>query len=209
MLHILLLLLNEFYELMMKVKETAPAYRTQQKVFTYQDYLDLPEDSHEYQVINGELVMSPSPYTIHQEVSGNIFIAVKIFTKETKIGKVYHAPLDVVLSETNVFQPDILFVSNENAKITTEKNISGAPDLIIEILSPSTGYYDLTEKKEIYAEFGVKEYWIVDPKKQWVEIYTNENKHFKSSQRLEKSGTLKSGVLHGFKTNLKKVFDVE
>ena len=77
----------------------------------------------------------------------------------------YDAPYDVVLSENNVFQPDIMFVSNENSKIITEKNITGAPDLIIEILSPATGYYDLTEKKEIYTEFAVKEYWIVEPKK--------------------------------------------
>jgi len=102
------------------------------------------------------------------------------------------------LVESNVFQPDIMFVSNHNSKIIKEKNVTGAPDLIIEILSPATGYYDLTEKKEIYAEFGVKEYWIVDPKKKWVEIYANESKKFKSIQRLEKSRILKSHTLSRF-----------
>jgi len=193
----------------MKVKETSPAYLTQRKVFTYQDYLELPEDSHQYQVINGELVMAPAPYTIHQGVSANIFDALKSFMKETRIGKVLYAPVDVVLSETNVFQPDILFVANENSKIISEKNITGAPDLVIEILSPSTGYYDLTEKKEIYAEFGVKEYWIVDPKKQWVEIYANETKKFKPGQRLEKSGILKSRELDGFEISLQKMFQLD
>ena len=120
----------------------------------------------------------------------------------------YDAPYDVVLSENNVFQPDIMFVSNENSKIITEKNITGAPDLIIEILSPATGYYDLTEKKEIYAEFGVKEYWIVDPKKQWVELYSNESKQFKSIQRLEKSGILKSHTLSRFEIRMGKIFQL-
>ncbi len=132
-----------------------------------------------------------------------------MFVKKHQIGKVYDAPYDVVLSENNVFQPDIMFVSNENSKIIKEKNITGAPDLIIEILSPATGYYDLTEKKEIYAEFGVKEYWIVDPKKQWVEFYSNESKKFKSIQRLEKSRILKSHTLSRFEIRMEKIFQLK
>jgi len=193
----------------MKVKETSPAYLTQRKVFTYQNYLDLPEDGKRYEVINGDLIMVPGPNTDHQNVSGNLEFELRMFVKKHQIGKVYDAPYDVVLSENNVFQPDIMFVSNENSKIIKEKNITGAPDLIIEILSPATGYYDLTEKKEIYAEFGVKEYWIVDPKKQWVEIYTNETKKFKSEQRLETSGILKSRVLDGFEISLQKMFQMD
>lgn len=131
-----------------------------------------------------------------------------MFVKKHQIGKVYDAPYDVVLGENNVFFPDIMFVSNENSKIITEKNITGAPDLIIEILSPATGYYDLTEKKEIYAEFGVKEYWIVDPKKQWVEFYSNESKKFKSIQRLEKSRILKSHTLSRFEIRMEKIFQL-
>lgn len=193
----------------MKVKETAPAYRTQRQVFTYQDYLDLPEDGKRYEVINGDLIMVPGPNTDHQDVSGNLEFELRMFVKKHQIGKVYDAPYDVVLSENNVLQPDIMFVSNENSKIITEKNITGPPDLVIEILSPETGYYDLTEKKEIYAEFDVKEYWIVDPKKQWVEIYANDNKKFKSEQRLEKSGILKSRVLDGFEISLQKMFQLD
>ncbi len=131
-----------------------------------------------------------------------------MFVKKHQIGKVYDAPYDVVLGENNVFQPDIMFVSNENSKIIKEKNITGAPDLIIEILSPATGYYGLTEKKEIYAEFGVKEYWIVDPKKQWVEFYSNESKKFKSIQRLEKSRILKSHTLSRFEMRMEKIFQL-
>ncbi len=129
--------------------------------------------------------------------------------KTNSVGEVLYAPVDVVINETNVFQPDILFVSNENSKIITQKNVTGPPDLVIEILSPSTGYYDLTEKKEIYAEFGVKEYWIVDPKKKWVEIYINETRKFKSEQRLEKSGILKSLTLSRFEIRMEKIFQLK
>lgn len=190
----------------MKIKETSPAYLTHRKVFTYQDYLDLPDDGKRYEVINGELIMTPAPYTIHQKTSRRIIEEFIDFLKNNPMGEVLYAPVDVVLSETNVFQPDILFIANENSKIITEKNVIAAPDLVIEILSPSTGYYDLTEKKDIYAEFEVKEYWIVDPKKQWIEIYTNKNGKFKLIQRLEKYGILKSQTLSGFEISAEKIF---
>jgi len=190
----------------MKVKETSPRYLTQKKLFTYQDYIDLPEDGKRYEIINGELIMAPSPSTGHQDVSGNLLFEMRKFLEKNKAGKIYHAPIDVVLSEHQVFQPDILFITNENAKIITEKNISGPPDLVIEILSPTTGYYDLIEKKEIYEKFGVREYWIVDPKKQWVEIYFLEGGKFKSIQRLEKAGILKSHILEGFEIALETIF---
>ncbi len=190
----------------MKVKETSPAYLTRKKIYTYQDYLDLPDDGKRYEIIDGELIMSPAPYTIHQQVSANIIEELIPFVKKNKNGKVLYSPIDVVRSKTNVFQPDILFVSKENLPIIQEKNINGAPDLIIEILSAATGYYDLIEKKEIYEKFGVKEYWIVDPKKQWVEIFWNEKNKFKSIRRLEKTGILKSNLLKEFEISLETIF---
>jgi Uma2 family endonuclease len=190
----------------MKVKEIAPRYLTQKKLLTYQDYLDLPVDGNRYEIINGELIMAPSPGTGHQDVSGNLEFALRKFLETHKVGKIYHAPIDVVLSEHHVLQPDILFIANERTNIITEKNISGPPDLIIEILSPSTGYYDLVEKKESYEKFGVPEYWMVDPKKQWVEIYFLEGSKFKLLQRLEKDGVLKSKVLKGFQIDFQNLF---
>ncbi len=192
----------------MKVKATSPIYRSPKKAYTYQDYLDLPEDGKRYEVINGELVMAPAPSTGHQDVSGNLFFELKKFVEENKRGKIYSAPIDVVLSDHNVVQPDILFISNERKQIITEKNISGAPDLIIEIVSPSSGYYDLIEKKEIYERFGVKEYWIVDPKKHWLEIYFNDNGKFRLAQRVEKTGKAKSAILKELEIQLEKLFDV-
>lgn len=133
----------------MKVKETSAVYSQKRKPFTDEDYVLLPEDGQRHEVINGELIMVPVPYTIHQRVSGNIFDELRQFLKKNLKGEVFYAPVDIVLSDTNVLQPDILFISNENSDILTEKNVTGAPDLVIEIISPSTGYYDLVEKKDI------------------------------------------------------------
>src|SRR3990172_6216810 len=127
----------------MKVKETAPAYLKQRQAFTYQDYLDMPDDVKRYQVIDGDLIMTPAPTTAHQFVSGNLAMELRQYVKKNNLGFVLCAPTDVVLDDTNVFQPDILFISNERKSIIKHENIQGAPDLIIEILSPATGYYDL------------------------------------------------------------------
>lgn len=190
----------------MKVKETALSYKIHRKVYTYQDYLDLPDDGKRYEIINGELVMVAAPFTIHMRISKKIYNLLLSYSEDETKGEIFYAPIDVVLGDTNVFQPDLLFVKKENSHIITEKNIYGAPDLIIEILSPSTAYYDLVEKKESYASFGVKEYWIVDPQKQWIEIYLNVESEFKLDQRLDKAGTARSQVLQGFEVKLEEIF---
>lgn len=190
----------------MKVKETAAAYRTQKKIYTYQDYLNLPNDRNRYEIINGELIMTPAPKIIHQDISRNIGIELALFVQKHKLGKVYYAPCDIVLSNENVVQPDILFILKENMNIITEDNIQGAPDIVIEILSPSTGYYDLVAKKEIYETFGVKEYWIVDPKKQWIEIYILKENKYNLHQRADKAGKIQSHLLKWFEIDLETVF---
>ncbi|WP_456405852.1 Uma2 family endonuclease [Caldithrix abyssi] len=102
--------------------------------------------------------------------------------------------------------PDILFIAKENQKIITEDNIKGAPDLIIEILSPSSAYYDLVEKKELYEQFGVKEYWIVDPKKQRIEVFVLKDKKFVLKQRIERQGNIVSTVIKDLQINLGTIF---
>jgi Uma2 family endonuclease len=176
------------------------------KSFTYQDYLDLPEDGNRYEVINGELISLTTPFTIHQLVSKNILFNLCCFIKKSKCGEAFHAPFDVVLSESNVVQPDILFILKENKKIITEDNIFGSPDLIIEIISPSSAYYDLLEKKELYAAHGVKEYWIVEPKKQWIEVFINQNGKFELDQRVEQTGVVRSRIVNGWTLDWSKVF---
>lgn len=193
----------------MKVKEQAASYQVRTKKFTYEDYLNLPDDGKRYEVINGELITPPAPYTIHQTVSGNLEYELRTFVKKTKTGKVFYAPVDVVLSETNVIQPDILFISKERSPIITEKNINGAPDLIIEIISPTNAYYDLLEKKETYEQFGVTEYWLVDPKKQRVDMYLNQGHRFELKHRVESEGIVRSQVLPGFEVSLDTIFSLE
>ncbi|MGP8329623.1 MAG: Uma2 family endonuclease [Methanosarcinaceae archaeon] len=190
----------------MKIKDAVAAYPAETKTYTYQDYLDLPEDGKRYELIHGELIMAAAPYMVHQAVSRNIAFELEAYVRKTQAGLIYYAPVDVVFSDTNVVQPDILFIANENKHIITEKNIAGAPDLIIEILSPNTAYYDMLEKKELYAVHNVQEYWIVDPKKHWVEVYSNREGKFERDQRVEKEGIVKSRILTGWEIRLESVF---
>ncbi|OHB91113.1 MAG: restriction endonuclease, partial [Planctomycetes bacterium RIFCSPHIGHO2_12_42_15] len=130
--------------------------------FNYQDYLQLPEDKR-YEIIDGDLFTVPSPNEAHQHILVYIFNCVFNYVRKNKLGYVYCAPFDVLFSEEDIVQPDIIFVSNENRKIITKDNIKGTPDLLIEILSPDTSKRDLGIKKKLYAKNGVREYWIVDP----------------------------------------------
>ena len=138
--------------------------------FTYEDYLHFPEDKR-YEIIDGEIYMVPSPGEAHQDVCANLAFVLRVFVKENALGKVYFAPLDVVFSETDVVQPDIMFISKERLNIITERNIQGAPDLIVEIISPSSDEYkDRVIKRKLYSKYGVKEYWLVDLEKKEVEV---------------------------------------
>ncbi len=190
----------------MRIKESAVQYKHKKKVYTYQDYLNLPDEDYRYQLIGGELVMTPAPKVIHQEVSHNILLILSEYVKAHNLGKVYFAPCDVYLNELNVVQPDIFFIRNENKKIITEDNIKGAPDLIVEILSPNSAYYDLVEKKELYEDSGVKEYWIADPKKKRIEIYALDNQKYVLHQRAENNEIVKSKLLKEFSFQLAAVF---
>ena len=143
-------------------------------IYTFKDYLKLPEGS-PYQLIEGELIMSPSPNSYHQTISKNLEFILIGFAKANKSGVVLHAPIDVYIDEKNVFQPDIIFISKENKSILRKKGIVGAPDLVIEILSVSTMGYDEIVKKNIYLEAGVKEYITVNPSEKIIKTYIDKN----------------------------------
>jgi Uma2 family endonuclease len=115
------------------------------------------------QLINNQIVMSPSPSFTHQKVSGEIFGNIFLHLKKNPIGIVLAAPFDIYLDRKNAFQPDIIFISKEKQHLLKENGLHGAPDIAIEILSPQTGKYDLEDKMEVYAANGVKEYWIIEP----------------------------------------------
>jgi Uma2 family endonuclease len=173
--------------------------------FTYQDYLHLPEDRR-YEIIEGELFMIPAPESYHQKVSRNLVFILWGFVKGEGLGEIYSAPTDVVLSNEDIVQPDIIFIEKGRLGIIKEKNVEGAPDLIVEILSPSLRYRDRVHKKKLYQRHGVREYWIVDPKKKQVELMILEEGIYRKVGQYGLEDTVESLVLKGLKVKLKEVF---
>jgi len=178
---------------------------TEKKKYTYADYLKTPDDER-YELIEGDLIMTPAPVMRHQRISGDLYSEVRIFVKENDLGNILYAPCDVHLDNENVVQPDILFISKERLDIIGEKNIQGAPDLVIEIISESTAYRDLVQKKKLYARFGVKEYWIVIPEESSVDLFTLKDNVFVLHKSYSKDDTLQSQLLQKLKIELKKIF---
>ena len=130
------------------------------------------------QLINNKLIMSPAPVIIHQQILNEINIEISIFLRKNPIGKIIIAPVDVHFSEENILQPDLLFIKNGNLNIIRNKGLFGAPDLVIEILSPSTSQFDYEEKKLVYERYGVEEYFIVDPNTKSVDsFFLKDNKY--------------------------------
>lgn len=172
--------------------------------YTYADYEKLPEGA-PYQLIGGDLVKEPSPVPYHQMVSIRIVFELVKFVEERDLGIVLDAPMDVYFSDTEVYQPDIMFISKDRRNIIGEKNIEAAPDLVVEILSPSSAYYDLRHKMHVYETSGVREYWVVDPIEKGVEIYQNINGEFKLFNKALSSGLIRSALLEGFTVELEKV----
>jgi Uma2 family endonuclease len=175
--------------------------------YTYNDYCQLPDEKR-YEVIGGELFVVPSPSVVHQKVIRNLLFLFMKHIEKTGSGFVFSAPLDVLLSEDNVVQPDIIYISDENSRIIGEANISGVPDLIVEVLSPSTAQLDHGKKKELYARYGVKELWIVHPVLQTVEVFINLGASFGEPNRCDRrtKKPLNTAVLPGLSLSLDEVF---
>jgi Uma2 family endonuclease len=145
----------------------------QKEVYTYADYVLLPEGA-PYQLIGGKLVMTPVPTTYHQIISMRLELKFANFVNEKNLGLVLDAPIDVYFGEKETYQPDIIFIDRDRFHIIESAMINGAPDLVVEILSPSTGYYDLKKKARTYARHGVREYWIADPEDKSIEAYKGQ-----------------------------------
>lgn len=140
-------------------------------VLTYEDYCALPDDGKRYEIIEGELYVTPSPSRSHQEFAANLLVVLKPLVTARRLGEVFIAPFDVILEETSVVVPDLLFVAQERSGIVTERGVRGAPDLIVEILSPGTARRDRVEKAKLYARHGVSHYWLADPEARILEVY--------------------------------------
>jgi Uma2 family endonuclease len=169
---------------------------------TYDDYVLIPDDGRRHEIIDGEHYVNPSPNTKHQAVLMNLALALGTFVRAHHVGRVYVAPFDVVLSAHDVLQPDLLFLTREREALLTTANLQGAPNLVIEILSPSTRKLDETLKMKRYDRFGVDEYWLVDPHAEAVVVYRRAS----SLERMETPDPLTSPLLPGFALDVRDVF---
>ncbi len=176
---------------------------------TYEDYLQFPDDGKRHEIIEGNHYMTPAPRTKHQRISGNLATAMISFSKQYKLGLVLTAPCDVILSDENVVQPDILFVSIARAAIVTEDNIQGGPDLIVEILSESSRKKDEVTKRKLYERFGVQEYWIVDPELEIVRVFKLAQHRYGRASELSKetNDVLTTEFLPGFECAVSELFE--
>ncbi len=174
------------------------------KEWTVEDFLLLGEIKTPCQLINGELIMSPAPSPNHQRVSRKLF---KIIDKATQgVGELFYSPIDLYIDEKNVFQPDLVYLSEKNKQHLTARGIEGSADLVVEIISPSNSYTDRNQKKNSYLKFGINEYWIVDPANKTIEIYTPPTGGDVPVLYLSESGVVKSVNLKNLQFELKDIF---
>ena len=174
--------------------------------FTYEEYRTTPPDKR-YELLDGELLMVPAPNLKHQEVQSRLGRELVNFIVEHALGKLFYAPCDVVLSDTDVVQPDLLFVSRERAHLLSNgENVRGAPDLVVEILSPSTADRDQGLKHELYGRHGVTEYWLVDPIAETVSIHRQRGGVLTTIDTFGRGQTLRSPLLAGLELRLDDVF---
>jgi Uma2 family endonuclease len=188
-----------------KVMQTLTIDRT--KKWTVEDYLLLGETNTRCELINGDLIMSPSPSPYHQDVVSNLYDSFKKVARKLE-GKVYFSPIDLYIDNTNVYQPDLLFLPKESLRFVTNRGIEGPPDVVIEVISPSNAVYDRNTKKRRYLNFGVKEYWIVDPGKKTVEIYLRDHHSTDVPYLyLVEEGQVTSTILADLCLDLKDIFN--
>ncbi len=174
--------------------------------FTYEDYRYTPADKR-YELLEGELVNAPVPTIPHQRVCMALATRLHAFVKEGGLGEVFAAPCDVLLSNTDVVQPDLLFVSRERSDILLGgDNVRGAPDLVIEILSPSTSGLDRTLKRRLYAKYGVREYWLVDPDAKTVSVLLMGEDGFDVAGTYGEGQIVTSPTLQGFTFHVDEIF---
>jgi Uma2 family endonuclease len=173
--------------------------------FTYEDYVLLPEDRR-YEIVDGELFLTPAPTPYHQTVAMRLGFLLHAFVEREHRGQAFIAPCDVVLSRFDVLQPDIFFISAERVSIIGEKYIREAPDLVVEVLSPSTADRDEVAKARQYAKFGVGEMWIADPKARTIEVFVNSLEGFRREALHAGADVLRSPIIRGLEIPLDRVF---
>ena len=178
---------------------------TEKKKFTDADYMMLEEGA-PFQLINYDLIMSPSPNPFHQAISIRLGQTILNFLDNKNLNDYLGSDVDVKFDDGNVFRPDIVYISEARKKEILTDRIIGAPDMVIEILSPSNAYYDLRHKKDLYEKFGVKEYIIIDPLAENAELYSLKDGTYYTHQKAEKTNNLNSVLLPGLSFDLSRLF---
>ncbi len=142
------------------------------KRLTYDDYLRLPETVQRYEIIDGEIRMSPSPTPVHQRILLRLAMKMATYVQERQLGEIFVAPLDLVVSREplRVRQPDLMFVHKDRSEVIGAHHLEGAPDLVVEVLSPENTRREIQDKLADYARIGVREIWLVSPEAQTVEV---------------------------------------
>jgi Uma2 family endonuclease len=172
---------------------------------TYADYVRFPEDGLRHEIIDGEHYVTPSPATRHQRIVGNLLYLIRHYLETNPIGEVFCAPFDALLSEFDIVVPDLLYLSRERAGLLTSKNLQGPPDLVIEVLSPSTKSRDTRLKHDLYERVGVREYWVVDPEQNMVEVYRSDAGSFEPTIKIARQDVLTTPLLPNFELPLDRV----
>jgi Uma2 family endonuclease len=174
---------------------------------TYDDFAQIPHDGLLHEIIEGEHYVTPAPSRRHQRILRRLLYLVEGHLQQHPVGEVFFAPFDVLLSEHNVFEPDLLFLSRARSTLLTEKNLQGAPDLVVEILSPSTSSRDRRLKRDVYERTGVTEYWVVDPDRDVVDVYRRSDGPFADPISFGREQTLTTPLLPDLEIPLAKVFE--
>ena len=172
---------------------------------TYEDYAKTPEWER-WELIDGVLIMSAAPNLMHQKTQTRLGTPISVFVTQNQLGEFYFTATDVVLSDTTTLQPDLVFVSNERLHIETPANIQGAPDLVVEILSPSTTSRDWRDKMDIYERHAVAEYWIVDPVGYMLWQFRLSDGKYALHATFGEDDTLTTPTLEGFSLPMGEVF---
>ena len=185
-----------------------PVMSRPQKKLTYADFLLFPEDGNRHELIDGVHYVTPSPYIPHQIIVGRLFVAIANFLATRKdLGRMFLSPVDVVMSDHDVVVPDFTFVAADQQSILTEANVQGSPALVVEVLSPSTRRRDEGIKRNLFAQQGVKEYWLVDRKAMQVSIcWRAEDGTFPTIATLTQDDQLTTPLLPGFVLSMRDLF---
>ncbi len=181
---------------------------TAHRKLTYEDYVLIPDDGRRHEILDGEHYVTAAPYPRHQAILGELHLWIGNFLRQNRLGRVFFAPVDVLLSKHDIVQPDLLFLSNERLTALTEKNVQGAPDLVVEVLSDSTRRIDEGLKLERYELLEVREYWTVDPSRNVVRVYRRSGDRLRKEAELTAAAgeLLTTPLLPGLEIPLVEVF---